>query len=206
MFPEFFAAAPVIRTHDALARLLGAADGGLLEYRYQDAVRLAGHSCPTVAGAFLATRRALAFLYPDEMARRGEIRLELAGPPEAGVSGVIAAVAGLITGAAAEGGFAGLGGRHARRHLLRFNQPLPPRRLRFVRTDNKAAVEVALELASVPADPRLGGLLTACLANQADHGEQQLFAELWQARVRRLLVEHADDAAVFPLYPVEAGR
>ncbi len=68
------------------------------------------------------------------------------------------------------------------------------------------AVEVALELASVPADPRLGGLLTACLANQADHGEQQLFAELWQARVRRLLVEHADDAAVFPLYPVEAGR
>lgn len=206
MFPAFFADAPVIRTRDALARLLGAADGGLLEYRYEDAVRLAGHSCPTVAGAFLGTRRALACLYPDEPARRGEIRVELAGPPEAGVSGVIAAVAGLITGAAAEGGFAGLGGRHARRHLLRFNQTLAPRRLRFVRADNNMAVEVALELTSVPADPRLGGLLGACLADRADHGEQQLFAELWQARVRKLLVEHADDVAVFPLYPVEASQ
>lgn len=205
MFPAFYADAPVIRTQDSLARLLGAARDGLLEYRYQDAVRLAGHSCPTVAGTFLATRRALAHLHPDEPARRGEIRVELAGPPEAGVSGVIAAVAGLITGAAAEGGFGGLGGRYARRHLLRFNHPLAPRRLRFVREDNKMAVEVALQLDAVPADPRLGGLLTTCLASEADRGTQQLFAELWQERVRQLLIEHADDESVFPLYPAQGA-
>ena len=45
---------------DPLAEFLGAADGGRLEYTYADAVKLTGHSCPTVAGAWLATRRALA--------------------------------------------------------------------------------------------------------------------------------------------------
>ncbi len=59
-FPEFFAAAPVIRMRDPLAEFLGAAAGGLIDYRYEDAVRLAGHSCPTVASAFLMTRAALA--------------------------------------------------------------------------------------------------------------------------------------------------
>ena len=33
-----------------------------LEYCYLDAVKLAGHSCPTVAGGYLATIRALRFL------------------------------------------------------------------------------------------------------------------------------------------------
>jgi len=32
---------------DPLAELLGAAEGGIVEYRYADAVKLAGHSCPT---------------------------------------------------------------------------------------------------------------------------------------------------------------
>mgnify|MGYP003492414693 FL=1 len=43
---------------DPLAELLGAAEGGRLEYTYADAVKLTGHSCPTVAGAWLATRQA----------------------------------------------------------------------------------------------------------------------------------------------------
>jgi hypothetical protein len=58
-FPPFFDAAPVIRLQDPLADFLGAAHDGLLEYRYVDVVRLAGHSCPAVASAFLMTRAAL---------------------------------------------------------------------------------------------------------------------------------------------------
>ena len=50
--------APAIAVYDALAAFLGACDDGLITYRYIDAVRLAGHSCPTVAGAYLMTRRA----------------------------------------------------------------------------------------------------------------------------------------------------
>ena len=46
-FPTFFAQAPTVRVRDPLARFLGAAAGGILEYHYADAVRLAGHSCPT---------------------------------------------------------------------------------------------------------------------------------------------------------------
>ena len=58
-FPAFFDQAPVLVLRDALSELLGATPDGLIEYRYADAVRLAGHSCPTVAGAFLCARAGL---------------------------------------------------------------------------------------------------------------------------------------------------
>lgn len=60
--PAFFDAVPAIFVVDPLADALGAVEGGLIEYRYIDAVKLAGHSCPTVAGAWLMTRAALARL------------------------------------------------------------------------------------------------------------------------------------------------
>ena len=41
---------------DPLARFLGAAEDGVIEYTYADTVKLAGHSCPTVASAYLMTR------------------------------------------------------------------------------------------------------------------------------------------------------
>ena len=50
-FPKFFDAAPRITVRDPLARFLGAVEDGVIEYRYADAVMLAGHSCPTVASA-----------------------------------------------------------------------------------------------------------------------------------------------------------
>jgi len=62
-FPAFFAAAPTLRVHDPLAAFLGAAQDGILEYHYADAVRLAGHSYPTVAGAYLLTLRGLRTFY-----------------------------------------------------------------------------------------------------------------------------------------------
>src|SRR5690606_11154863 len=77
-FPAFFAQAPRIALHDPLAQLLGASDDGLIEYGYEDAVRLAGHSCPTVAGAWLMTVRALRALYPDAPPQRGDIEATFA--------------------------------------------------------------------------------------------------------------------------------
>ncbi|HSN33610.1 MAG TPA: hypothetical protein VLU41_13070 [Ideonella sp.] len=190
--PDFFEAAPRIVVRDALAELLGAADGGLIEYRYADAVKLAGHSCPTVAGAWLMTRAALRRLYGDELPRRGEIRVDSREPLDAGVAGVVASVATLITGASGEGGFKGLGGRHARRGLLHFGVPMAGE-LRFTRQDSGAAVEVAQRGGVVPRPPRLAECLQAALAPGAGPEARAEFGRTWQDWVRTLLVDHADD-------------
>ena len=70
-YPAFFDLVPRMRMHDPLAEFLGAFEGGIVEYAYIDAVRLAGHSCPTVAGAYWLTRQALLALYPDALPERG---------------------------------------------------------------------------------------------------------------------------------------
>jgi hypothetical protein len=199
-FPDFFATAPVIHLRDPLAEVLGAAQDGLIDYHYADAVRLAGHSCPTVASAFLMTRAALAALYGTSLPVRGEIRVDLAEPLDAGVTGVIASITTLITGATANTGFRGLAGQFNRRDKLFFAQPLAHGSLRFTRLDTGVAVEAGADLARVPGDPRTGELMQVCLAGQATAVQQAAFQTLWQDRVRRLLLDHADDADVILVY------
>lgn len=201
-FPDFFAAAPVICLHDPLAEFLGAAEDGLLEYRYADAVRLAGHSCPTVTVAFLMTRAALTALYGEALPVRGEIRVDLAETQDAGVAGVIASIATLVTGATADTGFKGLAGQFNRRDKLFFGQRLKQGSLRFTRLDTGDAVEVAVDLSRVPGNPRIGELMPLCLSEQATTQQQGEFQMLWQGRVRQLLLEHADDAATIRVFPV----
>lgn len=192
-FPAFFAEVPTIVLRDPLAEFLGAAAGGLLEYRYADAVRLAGHSCPTVAGAYLLTRRALSVLYPDQLPVRGEIEVAFSDTQDAGVCGVIAAVVGLITGAAASGGFKGIAGRYTRRELLRFAIGGTPGEVAFSRRGGERRVALSLHLERVPADPRSGALLQRLLAGATDANLAAEFAALWQERVRRILIDHVDD-------------
>lgn len=191
-YPPFFDQAPEITVHDALAEFLGASTGGLMTYRYIDAVRLAGHSCPTVAGAYLMTRRALQLLYPGQVAERGAIRVRFADAQDEGVTGVIGSVAGLVTGAAGAGGFKGIAGHFRRQNLLQFGADVNAQ-ARFERTDTGAAVDLEMQLGRVPADPRMSGLLQKVLSGRGSREEAQEFAALWQDRVRRILVEHADD-------------
>ena len=119
-FPEYFAAVKPLIVYDPLAKLLGAPEDGVITYEFADVVKLAGHACPTVAGAWLLTVRGLQALYGEELPQRGQIAVNLPDHENCGVSGVIASVAGMLTGAAGEGGFKGLGGQHVRRGLLRF--------------------------------------------------------------------------------------
>ena len=197
-YPEFFDAAPVIMMRDPLAEFLGAMQDGLMEYRYADVVALAGHSCPTVASAFLMTRAALNALYPGEVPLRGDLRVELQGAPAEGTVGVVANVVSYITGAAGEGGFHGIGGRFERRELLGFGAEAHAE-IRFTRTDNGARAEVSADLSSVPMDPRVRELLPRCLTQTASPAETGEFRRLWQDRVRRLLLDHKDDPAVILL-------
>ena len=119
-FPAFFEDAPVLRVRDPLAAYLGMGNEGTITYRYADAVRLAGHSCPTVAGAWLMVVQGLAWLYDGEIPERGAIEVHMRDGRTDGAAGVIAAIATLLTGAAPETGFKGIGAGHrfARRDLL----------------------------------------------------------------------------------------
>ena len=191
-YPEFFAAVPRLTLHDPLAGLLGAADMGLIEYGYTDAVKLAGHSCPTVAGAYLMTLKALATLYPDGPPERGGIRAELKAAQADGTAGVIAAVVGLLTGAAGEGGFKGLAGRFSRRDLLRFSAGINAE-LRFTRIDSGARVSVSYHPEIVPAPPELQERMPKLLAGAASDADKTEFGRLWQMRVKRILIDHFDD-------------
>ncbi len=193
--PAFFDAVPAIVVADPLAEMLGAAEGGLIEYRYVDAVKLAGHSCPTVADAWLMTRAALARLYPGGTPRRGEIRVELRQALDEGVAGVIASVAGLVTGAANEGGFKGLAGRFARRGLLRFGVAMSGE-VRFTRLDTGRSVELSRRPQAVPRPAGLSELLRNALAPQASAAARQAFADAWQGWVQAIVTEHADDPAL----------
>lgn len=203
--PAFFDAVAPITVDDPLAGLLGAADGGRIEYRYLDAVKLAGHSCPTVAGAWLMTRTALARLYPDGAPRRGGVRVELRQAVDEGVAGVIASVAGLITGAANEGGFKGLAGRFGRQGLLRFGVVMAGE-IRFTRLDNGSSVELAHFPQAVHRHAGLADLMRDALAPQADAATRGAFAEAWQGWVQTMLIEHADDPALIAVIASSAGN
>ncbi len=195
-YPDFFGSAPVITMYDPLAEFLGAVRAGLMVYRYADAVALAGHSCPTVASAFLMTRAALTALYREEVPARGAVRVEFREDQSAGVTGVMANVVRLITGATQQDGFKGIGGRFDRRHLLAFGAEMRSQ-LRFTRVDTGVRVGVSAQLDRVPMDPLVSKLLPRCLVGDASADETAEFHRLWQGRVRRLLLDHKDDPEVF---------
>lgn len=201
MFPEFFAQLPSLTLRDPLAETLGAALGGILAYRYEDAVRLAGHSCPTVAGAWLMARHGLAALYPEELPERGGIRVELRGAQDEGTTGVVGAVLGLVTGAAGEGGFKGLGGRHGRRSLLVYGVDMPAE-VRLTRLDTGASVLMDYHPEKVPPSPGMPPLMARVVGGTADAEEREAFAKRWQDRVRSILVDHAQDPELVVVRPV----
>lgn len=196
--PAFFDAVPTIRLYDPLAEFLGALDDGIVEYSYLDAVKLAGHSCPTVASAFMITCKALHALYSGELPQRGKIRVELRRMDSDGVCGVIANVASLLTGAGTQVAFKGIGGRFDRRHTLQFGAEIQAE-MRFTRLDSMQAVDASVNLQYVPSASRTGELLPKCLHGSASELEQAEFRQLWQARVRAVLLDYADDPQVFSI-------
>jgi hypothetical protein len=197
-YPEFFDEVPIITMYDPLAKFLGAMEGGIIEYRYVDAVKLAGHSCPTVAAAWLMTARALEALYPRDVPERGAVRVDFRHEATSGVTGVIANVVTLVTGATHDTGFKGLAGRFDRRNLLFFNAAVSEE-IRFTRQDSGAAVDVVAHLERVPSEPHMGELMAACITGRATDEVRHEFGRLWQARVRRLLTEHAHDDETIPV-------
>jgi hypothetical protein len=193
--PAFFDEVPPIVVRDPLADLLGAAEGGRIVFEYVDAVKLAGHSCPTVASTWLMTAAALAQLYPDALPERGGIRVELRGAQDEGTEGVSAMVAGLITGAAGTAGFKGIAGRHGRRNLLEFGARIAGR-MRFTRLDTQRAVEVDYRPERAPMPSDMKALMADAIGPAASDQQRSRLRRRWQGWVKAILVGDPELVAV----------
>ena len=191
-YPDFFDAVETIQMQDPLSNILGTFVNGNVTFSYLDVVKAAGHSCPTVAGAYLMTLKALQALYPNRLHVRGDIKVAFAEAQEEGAAGVIGSVVTQITGAAGSGGFKGLNGRFARQSLMEFNADIPSS-ARFSRTDTGESVDLFYNPNAVPPKPEMQSLMPKVMAGQANEEELKRFGELWQERVKRILVDNADN-------------
>ena len=205
-FPSFFAQAPRLKVRDPLAAFLGASEDGILDYSYEDAVRLAGHSCPAVAGAYLMVINGLSYLYEDELPERGGVEVLMRDERDQGTTGVLASVVTLLTGATAESGFHGFGPAHrfARRDLLRFGADIEGV-MALRRRDTGQGVVVDIDTGAVPHAEEMAAVMPRAVSGQADEAGLSSFAALWQDRVRRMLIDHADDPKLIHLYDWEAA-
>lgn len=184
-YPKFYDEIEEIKVIDKLSNVLGAFDNGLYEFNYIDVVKSAGHSCPTVAGAYLMTLEALKALYPTEIAVRGDIKVEFKEDLEDGVTGVIGNVISQITGATDKSGFKGLNGKFARHSLMNFNSDIDSS-ARFTRIDNNKSIDITYNHSSIPASPEMQPLMQKIMQGSATSDEVEKFGHLWQERVKKI--------------------
>ena len=157
---DFFKQVAPITMADNLAVALGAVDKGeSFVYNYEDAVKLAGHSCLAVSGAYRVTQIALQRLYGEQTPVRGEIEVTFRGAVDHKINGPMSQVVTLITGAAADNGFKGFNGVKFRRYgLLKFDKENNPPTgaicsVIFKRLDTGRSIEITYRNNMLPARP-----------------------------------------------------
>lgn len=192
-YPDFFKTIEPIKVQDPLSQVLGAFSDGEYEFTYLDVVKSAGHSCPTVAGAYLVTQKALEILYPNQRAVRGDIKVEFSQNEQEGVAGVIANVISQITGATKSSGFKGLQGKFARHSLMEFDVKQNAS-YRFSRSDTGASVLLEYDPSSVTPSPKMIPLMQNMPNLTPD--EKKEFGELWQERVANIFLQRDDVISV----------
>lgn len=184
-YPKFYDSIENIKIKDPLSNVLGAFENGEYEFSYLEIVKSAGHSCPTVAGAFIITQTALKALYPDGLPVRGGVKVEFEESLEDGVAGVISNVVTQITGATDKSGFKGLQGQFARHSLMSFNSNIEAS-ARFTRVDNNKSVDVTYNPEPIKPNPLMFPLMKKMTQGQADAAELKEFGIMWQDRVQRI--------------------
>lgn len=185
-YPTFFETIESITLYDPLSDVLGAFEDGKITFSYLDVVKSAGHSCPTMAGAYLMIREGLKALYPKSLPERGALKVFFKERQEEGTTGVIANAFSLITGATENWGFKGLGGNYVRKDLMEFSRDIPFQ-VRIMRMDTEAQVDISYNPASIEIDPLMQPLMKKILTGVLNQEEKATFKELWQARVAKIL-------------------
>jgi len=197
-YPDFFDKVPAISLQDPLSDFLGAFEEGKLEITYLDCVKLAGHSCPTVAGAYLMVLRGLERLYPDALPQRGMIEVSMRDKETEGVTGVICNVISFVAGASGVNGFKGIQGHFSRDNLVRYEVPMNGE-VRLTRLDTEESVELSYDPSVIPGDPAMKPLMGKALQGLASDEERKAFRALWQKRVEAILLspQHRDEMIRF---------
>ena len=186
-YPAFFDQVQTIQLQDPLSNFLGAFEEGKLEITYLDCVKLAGHSCPTVAGAYLMALKGLEALYGGQLPQRGSIHISMQAGEAEGVTGVICNVISFIAGAGGMGGFKGLNGKMARNNLVSYNVPMEGE-VKLSRTDTNESVTLSYDPSMIGADPMMQPLMGKAMQGLASEDERKAFGRLWQARVEKILL------------------
>jgi len=182
-YPAFFDEIESIVLKDKLGEFIGTSEDGIIEITYLDTVKMAGHSCATVGGAYLIALKGLKALYKDEMPQRGEIKVELKKSPTEDNAGVVGAVLSNITGATIDDGFGGIpGGRFNRRNLLFYNAPIDTD-VRFTRLDTKEQTGINFHPEKA-VNPK--SILMSAIGPDATPEDKQTFPMRFQKMVKRL--------------------
>lgn len=191
---NFFNEVEEIRMKDPLSYILGAMDDGEeMVFSYVDAVKMAGHSCAAVSGAYKVTLEALKRLYGEDTPVRGDVKVTIKGKPTDLAYGPMSQVISLITGAASETGFHGLGGRYGRYNLLSFDEDnFEFNTFIFERSDTGKKVKVVYNPQALPENPRMGEVAGATMSGSATEAEREEFFSLWQGKVKKILLESDD--------------
>ncbi len=200
-YPAFFDSVEKITLFDPLSQVLGSFEDGVITFEYKEIVKLAGHSCPTVAGAYLMTLRALESLYHDSLPVRGQITVSFKEDEQDGVAGVIGNVISDITGATETSGFKGLNGHFARHSLMSFGADISSS-ARFGRIDTGKSVDVYYNPNVVPPSPQMQPLMQKVMQQSASEEEIKTFGRLWQERVFKILCENQHNDAVIKILPL----
>ena len=186
-YPQFFDQVESILLYDPLADFLGAVESGVMEMAYIDAVKFAGHSCPTVAGAYLMTKIGLEHIFKEAMPIRGEIKVMIKGKKDEGVNGVIGNLIAYICGVSDEAGFKGIGGKFNRAFKLEYGADIEGE-VRLQRVDNGAFVDLSYDPSVVPPDPKMKELMGKLQSGSAGIEDRKEFQRLWQERVAKILL------------------
>ena len=186
-YPAFFDKVQSIQLQDPLSNFLGAFEEGKMEISYMECVKLAGHSCPTVAGAYLMALKGLEALYGDQLPQRGSIQVSMKEGEADGVTGVICNVISFIAGANGIGGFKGLNGNMARNNLVSYDVPMNGE-VKLTRLDTDESVTLSYNPSMIPADPMMQPLMGKAMKGLASDDEKKEFGKLWQARVENILL------------------
>ena len=187
-YPTFYDKVEKIILKDELSEFLGATKDGIIEITYLDCVKLAGHSCPTVASSYILANEAIKYLCKKDIPLRSSLKIEFKESKESGVNGVIANILTLILGSFDSGGFSGIGTRFKKRDLLFFNNKNQKGSIKFTNIYTNEFIECNIDTSVVPANKQMQELMQKALLKVASDEEIEQFKKMWQSRVENMLL------------------